>query len=144
MEAANKKSFQNQWLYTGDQGYMDKEGFLYVLDRRSDLIISGGENVYPAEIESVLLGFEGIKEAGVVGVKDEKWGQVPIAFIVSEREIDEEKYFSFCEKQLAKYKIPKQFIQVQSLPRNASNKLLRRKLKEIYPQLYNSLNDQKE
>jgi O-succinylbenzoic acid--CoA ligase len=134
-EEANEKSFRDEWLHTGDQGYLDEDGFLYVLDRRSDLIISGGENVYPAEIESVLLGYEGVKEVGVIGVEDEIWGQVPIAFIVCESKLDEENILSFCEEQLAKYKIPKKFIRIDALPRNASNKLLRRKLKEVQLQV---------
>ena len=76
-EDATRETIQNGWLHTGDLGYLDEEGFLYVLDRRSDLIISGGENIYPAQIEEVLLSHPAIAEAGVVGMTDDKWGQVP-------------------------------------------------------------------
>lgn len=121
----------NGWFSTGDIGYLDGEGFLYVLDRRSDLIISGGENVYPAEIESVLLSHPFVADAGVTGQEDERWGQVPIAFIVKKEGMDvsEDGIRQFCLERLAKYKVPKDFYFVEELPRNASNKLLRRKLR---------------
>ncbi|WP_042354699.1 o-succinylbenzoate--CoA ligase [Bacillus rubiinfantis] len=130
-DVVNEK-FRDGWLHTGDAGYMDEDGFLYVLDRRSDLIISGGENIYPAEIESVLLAHPEVQEAGVVGADDEKWGQVPVAFIVlkNSKVISQEELKQFCASQLAKYKIPKACYFMNSLPRNASNKLLRRTLKE--------------
>ncbi|HZG72436.1 MAG TPA: o-succinylbenzoate--CoA ligase, partial [Chondromyces sp.] len=131
-EDANQTAFVDGWFHTGDVGYLDEDGFLYVLDRRSDLIISGGENVYPAEIESVLLSFPGIQEAGVIGVPDEQWGEVPCAFLVARQEIDPQKVKAFCLGKLAKYKIPQSFILVDELPRNASNKLLRRKLRSLY------------
>ncbi|WP_026572093.1 o-succinylbenzoate--CoA ligase [Bacillus sp. UNC438CL73TsuS30] len=122
---------QDGWFSTGDIGYLDDEGFLYVLDRRSDLIISGGENVYPAEIESVLLSHPFVKDAGVTGQADERWGQVPIAFIVKKEgnSVSGNELELFCMERLAKYKVPKDFKFVEELPRNASNKLLRRKLK---------------
>ncbi|MCJ7842704.1 o-succinylbenzoate--CoA ligase [Lederbergia sp. NSJ-179] len=126
--AANAASFAQGWFKTGDIGYLDEEGFLYVLDRRSDLIISGGENIYPAEIEAILMGHEAIVEAGVIGLEDEKWGQVPYAFVVVKRPVTEERLTEFCRAHLAAYKVPKRVIQVKTLPRNAANKLLRRKL----------------
>ena len=132
-EDETREKIRNQWLYTGDIGYLDGEGFLYVLDRRSDLIISGGENIYPAEIEGVLLSHPAVSDAGVIGVADEQWGQVPVAFItlnpdsdISEQELDE-----LCRQKLAKYKLPQKFYFVETLPRNAAKKLLRRKLREI-------------
>lgn len=118
------------WLHTGDIGYFDEEGYLYVIDRRSDLIISGGENIYPAEIENILLSHPKIAEAGVCGIEDDTWGQVPIAFIVKKEEITEEDVINFCVEKMAKYKVPKKIYFVQQLPRNASNKLMRRKLKD--------------
>lgn len=125
---ANHKSFEDGWLKTGDIGYVDKEGFLYVVDRRKDLIISGGENIYPSEIESVLSGMPQIKEVAVTGKPDEKWGKVPIAFIVKNQEVDADEIISYAQSKLAKYKIPKEVYFVHSLPRNASNKLVRSKL----------------
>jgi O-succinylbenzoic acid--CoA ligase len=123
---------EDGWLRTGDIGYVDQEGFLYVLDRRSDLIISGGENIYPAQIEEVLLAHPDIEEAGVVGRKDETWGQAPVAFVrKAERSlVTEEELLMFCSKRLARYKIPQEIQFVDELPRNASNKLLRRELKK--------------
>lgn len=131
---ATKEKMRNGWFYTGDIGYLDEEGFLYVLDRRADLIISGGENIYPAEIEAVLLAHPGVADAGVIGIEDPVWGQVPAAFIVKKTdypEYDANELHQFCLEQLAKYKVPKQFVFVESLPRNASKKLLRRKLRSL-------------
>ncbi|WP_332649510.1 o-succinylbenzoate--CoA ligase [Lysinibacillus sp. 54212] len=127
----DKSSTVDGWLKTGDIGYIDEEGYLYVIDRRSDLIISGGENIYPAEIENVLMAHPSIKEAGVCGIEDESWGQVPAAFIVRKEAITEPEIMSYCRNQLASYKLPKRIKFVDELPRNASNKLLRRKLKEM-------------
>ena len=125
---ANKCVFQDGWFRTGDIGRLDEEGFLYVLDRRSDLIISGGENIYPAEIESVLTGHPAIYEAGVTGVTDDRWGSVPAAFYVSKAPVSKEELIEFCREKLARYKVPAYFVKVAELPRNASNKLLRREL----------------
>lgn len=125
---ANEQSFQDGWFRTGDIGRLDEEGFLYVLDRRSDLIISGGENVYPAEIESVLTSHPAVLEAGVAGVPDDRWGSVPAAFYVSESPVSMEELTDFCREKLARFKVPAHFIEVKELPRNASNKLLRREL----------------
>ncbi|WP_112181704.1 o-succinylbenzoate--CoA ligase [Paraliobacillus zengyii] len=127
-ESANQTVLRQGWLATGDLGYLDEEGFLYVVDRRKDLIISGGENVYPAEIENVLGSIDGIKEAGVVGQKDPKWGKVPVAFIIVEDKLNLDLVKQQCRELLAKYKVPKAFYIVESLPRNASNKLLRHQL----------------
>lgn len=127
---ANEKSFKNGWLYTGDLGYLDEEGFLYVVDRRTDLIISGGENIYPAEIEDVLQKMPQIKEAGVIGKKDAEWGEVPIAFVVSNSPVTEEEILTFSAKYLAKYKLPKEIYFLEELPRNASNKLVKNRLNQ--------------
>jgi O-succinylbenzoic acid--CoA ligase len=129
---ATKEKLRDGWLYTGDIGYLDDEGFLYVLDRRSDLIISGGENIYPAEIESVLLSHPDVMDAGVTGIENEHWGQVPIAFVVKTdgSTITNDKLIDYCMNQLAKYKVPKAVYFIDTLPRNAAKKLLRRKLRE--------------
>lgn len=128
-DATNEK-FHDGWFSTGDIGYLDEEGFLYVLDRRSDLIISGGENIYPAEIESVLLAHPAIKEAGVTGLENETWGQVPVAFVVknSEAIVTPDDLQQFCLQRLAKYKVPKEYYFIDKLPRNAAKKLMRRRL----------------
>ncbi|MDN7240162.1 o-succinylbenzoate--CoA ligase [Planococcus sp. N028] len=126
---ADRKVQKGGWFHTGDVGYMDEEGFLFVVDRRSDLIVSGGENIYPAEIEKVLLAHPAVREAGVCGVPNDEWGEVPAAYVVLNKEIDREELLDFCRGQLASYKLPKSIKEVESLPRNASNKLLRRELK---------------
>lgn len=130
-EEANAASFRDGWFSTGDVGYRDGEGFVYILDRRSDLIISGGENIYPAEIEEVLLNHEAVSEAGVTGIRDEKWGQVPYAFVVATKKMDEGELVAYCRERLASYKVPKRVIQVEQLPRNGANKLLRRMLSNL-------------
>jgi O-succinylbenzoic acid--CoA ligase len=126
------EKFLNGWFHTGDVGYLDEEGFLYVLDRRSDLIISGGENIYPAEVEEVLLAHPDVLEAGVTGLVDAEWGQVPIAFIIKKEGTNpsSEELEQFCKERLGKYKVPKAFYFMEELPRNASKKLLRRELKK--------------
>ncbi|SEB04937.1 O-succinylbenzoic acid--CoA ligase [Thalassobacillus cyri] len=129
-DESTTEALSDGWLATGDLGYQDEEGFLYVVDRRKDLIISGGENIYPAEIESVLSGMKGIMEAGVTGIEDQRWGQVPAAFVVTQKEsvLNETDVLRYCRDHLAGYKCPKEIHFVEKLPRNASNKLLRREL----------------
>jgi len=128
---ATAAAIQGGWLNTGDIGYLDDEGYLYVLDRRADLIISGGENIYPAEIEAVLIGHPDVEEAGVCGQIDERWGQVPVAF-VRLREgstVTADEMVVYAGQYLAKYKLPRKvYLMKEPLPRNASGKLLRRAL----------------
>jgi len=126
---ANTSSQEDGWLYSGDIGYFDDEGYLFVIDRRSDLIISGGENIYPAEVENAILQHPMIREAGVCGMDEEKWGQVPVAFIVSDVEISLETLREFLQTKLAPFKMPKMLHKINEMPRNASNKLLRRELR---------------
>ncbi|KXH86905.1 o-succinylbenzoate--CoA ligase [Sporosarcina sp. HYO08] len=122
---------ENGWFPSGDIGYLDEEGYLFILDRRSDLIISGGENVYPAEIENVLAAHPNVIEAGVCGKDDPQWGMVPVAFVVANGEVTPAELRCFCEERLARYKVPTAFTFVETLPRNASNKLLRRELRSL-------------
>jgi len=128
---ATARVLRDGWLATGDLGCLDASGGLRVLDRRSDLIVSGGENVYPAEIESVLLDHPAVAEAGVVGLADAVYGVRPKAFLVAAagERLELEGVFDFCRERLAKYKIPVDLVVVDALPRNASGKLLRRELK---------------
>jgi O-succinylbenzoic acid--CoA ligase len=130
---ATSEALRDGWLATGDIGYVDEDGFLYVLDRRSDLIISGGENVYPAEIEAVLLGHPAVAEAGVCGMADERWGQVPVAFVrlAEGASVTEEQLRDHCRTRLARYKHPARIRFVDALPRNAAGKLLRRELSKL-------------
>lgn len=129
-EAATKEAFSDGWFKTGDIGYLDEMGFLFVLERRSDLIISGGENIYPTEVEQIISSYESVQEVAVVGKVDAKWGSVPIAYIVADAHFNEEDLQNICQTNLARYKIPKQFLLVASLPKTASGKIQRNKLKE--------------
>jgi O-succinylbenzoic acid--CoA ligase len=123
---------EHGWLRTGDIGRIDQEGYLYVLDRRADLIITGGENVSPAEVEAVLLSHPGIAEVGVYGVPDPQWGQRVAAALVARPGVvlEPEETRDFCRIRLAGYKIPSQITMVEALPRNAAGKLLRRLLRD--------------
>ena len=129
---ATSQVLRDGWLHTGDIGYLDADGSLYVLDRRDDLIVSGGENVYPAEVEEVLRSHPAVLDAGVVGLADEHWGQQVAATVVPrpEVELDEEELLAFCRSRLASYKVPGRLRVVERLPRNAAGKLLRRALRE--------------
>jgi o-succinylbenzoate---CoA ligase len=119
------------WLRTGDLGYVDDHGYLYVLDRRDDLIISGGENVYPAEVEATLVAHPAVREAGVIGVPDPEWGKRVAALVVLEpgQTATAEELIAFCRRRLAGYKVPRRIEFGQSLPRNAAGKLIRRELR---------------
>lgn len=129
--AETKKPLLDGWLHTGDVGYLDEEGYLFVVDRRSDLIISGGENIYPAELEQALVKHPAVVEAGVTGRQDDKWGQVPIAFVVVKEQVSIEELKTFMKTQLATYKLPKEYYFIDTLPRNGANKLVRRELLKL-------------
>ena len=111
---------------TDDIGYVDDDGFLYLLNRRKDIIISGGENIYPKEIEDVLYGMDGILECAVIPVPDSKWGQVPVLCVVTSHR--EQEIIEYLQCRLAKYKVPKQIIYYDMLPKNSMGKILRQKL----------------
>jgi len=127
---ATARALRGGWLATGDVGRLDAAGRLRVFDRRADLILSGGENVYPAEIESVLAGHPDVVEAGVVGVADARFGARPLAFVVWRAGAAREPrtLADWCRARLAGFKQPIGFVSVESLPRNAAGKLLRREL----------------
>jgi len=126
------EALRGGWLHTGDIGYLDADGYLYVLDRRDDLIVSGGENVYPAEVEQVLRAHPDVADAGVIGPADETWGQMVVAVVVLREpaRTSEEALLAFCRERLAPYKVPKEVRFVTNLPRNAAGKLLRRELRQ--------------
>jgi fatty-acyl-CoA synthase len=128
---ATKEAIQDDWFRTGDIGYRDKKGFVYINDRKKDVVISGGENIYPAELEQVLDGIDGIAEAAVVGTTDEKWGEIPVAIVVVNRgaEITIENILLEFEGRLARYKHPKAVSFVPSLPRNVMGKVLKYELR---------------
>lgn len=128
---ATERAFRDGWFYTGDIGYLDDEGYLYVLDRRCDLIVSGGENVYPAEVEAALLAHPDILEAGVVGVADERYGEAPLAVLqlAQGAQLTVDEVVGFCRERLAGYKVPRHVRFADALPRNAAGKLLRKDLR---------------
>lgn len=113
---------------TQDIGYLDEDGYLYILDRRQNLIISGGENIYPQEIEKVLSSHPDVQECALVGKKDEKWGQIPVLFLVSN--LREEEVMEYLSEQLAKYKLPKKIVYLEELPKNSTGKIMRKALTE--------------
>lgn len=122
-------SYNDQgWFETGDIAYQDTQGHVYILDRRSDLIISGGENIYPAEVEHCLKQHPAIYDAGVVGIYDDLWGMRPVAWIVLKKPCTYQELHDFCRKHLASYKIPDQYYVTDSLPKNHLNKLKRKEL----------------
>ncbi len=131
---ATGEVFAEEWFKTGDLAYTDDEGFLYIVDRKKDMIISGGENIYPAEVEEVLYRHPAIAEVAVIGVPDERWGEVPKAIVVTKpgQSLSLEELARFCEGTLARYKIPKSIAYVDVLPRNAAGKVLKRMLREQF------------
>ena len=124
------KAFRNGWLHTGDVGRMDEDGFFYILDRQNDMLISGGYNVYPREIEDVLIAHEGVVEAAVVGLPDDKWGDRVHAVVAGRPGLDPEALRLFCRERLAGYKCPKSVDIWDALPKSAAGKLLRRAVRD--------------
>src|SRR3990170_755747 len=118
-------SLKDGWFHTGDLGSFDAEGCLYVRDRKNDLIISGGENIYPAEVERVLLEWPRIREAAVIAQPSAKWGESPVAVVVAgpNETITAEDLIAYCRGRLAGYKIPRQVVVVDSLPRTPTGKV---------------------
>lgn len=136
---ANESSFTTdengiRWLHSGDAGMVDEEGCIYIVDRYKDMYISGGENVYPAEVEQVIFHIDGVADVAVIGVPDEKWGESGLAIIVKEpnKDINEDDVYNACREQLARYKVPKAITYIDELPRNAAGKVLKRTLREQF------------
>jgi long-chain acyl-CoA synthetase len=122
------------WLHTGDAGYFDAEGYLYLHDRMKDMIVSGGENIYPAEVENVLLSQAAVADAAVIGVPDERWGETVKAIVVLApgAVLDQAAIIASCREQLAHYKCPTSVDAIEVLPRNPSGKILKRELRAPY------------
>jgi acyl-CoA synthetase (AMP-forming)/AMP-acid ligase II len=122
------------WLRSGDGGHMDADGYLYVTDRIKDMIVSGGENIYPAEIERVLAEHPTVDDVAVIGVPDERWGEVPKAVVVAAQgaDVDPDALIAYCREHLAVYKCPKTVDVVDELPRNLTGKILKKQLREPY------------
>ena len=131
-EEATRGTIKDGWLYTGDLATVDEEGHFYIVDRKKDMIVSGGENIYPREIEEVLFRHPGIADVAVIGIPDPTWGETVKAFIVQKegKMIDEQGVIDFCKSHLASYKKPKAVEFISSIPKNPSGKPLKRVLKE--------------
>ncbi|MEM3087056.1 MAG: long-chain-fatty-acid--CoA ligase [Halobacteria archaeon] len=134
MPEETAKALQNGWLHTGDLATVDTEGYITIVDRAKDMIISGGENIYPREIEEVLHAHPAVADAAVIGIPDGKWGEVPLAVVVARPGTvpGEEEIIAHCRKRLAGFKVPKRVEFVKELPRNPSGKVLKRVLREPY------------
>jgi len=128
------QTLRDGWLWTGDIGYMDEDGFIYLADRKDDMIISGGENVYPNEVENALYEHPAVLEVAVVGVPDEKWGEAVKAVVALKpgQKATEEELIAFCKTRIAGYKSPKSIDFVDELPKTTVGKILRREVREKY------------
>jgi fatty-acyl-CoA synthase len=129
-----KRSFTNGWFHTGDLARVDDEGYFYIVERKKDMLITGGENVYPAEVEEVIMAHPKVGEVGVIGVPDARWGESVRAIVVPlpDQSLTADEIQHFCKNRLAKYKIPKSVKFVDELPRNPAGKILKRVLREQY------------
>ncbi len=133
-EETAKSIVKGGWFRSGDAGYFDKDGYVYIFDRVKDMIVSGGENVYPAEVENALMAHPAIADVAVIGVPDEKWGEVPMALVVRKPDttVTEQEIISFARERLAGFKTPKTVGWIDALPRNPSGKILKKILREPY------------
>jgi len=129
---ATDESFHDGFMSVGDMAYMDEESFYFIVDRKKDMVISGGVNIYPAEIEIVLNHHPKVLDSAVIGVPDEQWGESLKAFIVLRPgcEATEEEIVKYCEENLAKYKKPKSLEFISEIPRNPTGKILKKQLRE--------------
>lgn len=127
-ESATKNTLKNGWLYTGDMGSIDRNGILTLKDRSKDMIISGGMNIYPREIEDLLINLPTVKEIAVVGVENKKWGEDVVAFVVGN--VTKEELDSYCLENLARFKRPKKYVFSESLPKNNYGKVLKKNLRD--------------
>ena len=131
---ATEKAFSGDWFHTGDLARMDADGCLYIVERKKDMFISGGENVYPAEVENIIYQLPQIAEAAVIGIIDPKWGEVGRAVVVVKegQSVTVDEILDHLRGSLAKYKIPKSVVFIERLPRNAAGKVLKNNLREAY------------
>ncbi len=129
-----KEAIRNGWLYTGDMGYYDEKGFIYIADRKKDMIVTGGENVYPKEVEEILYRHPAVREAAVIGIPDSFWVEKVHALVVLKEntEATEEEIIAFCRDQISSYKAPKSLEFVESLPKNPQGKILKKEIRLEY------------
>ncbi|WP_078427665.1 long-chain-fatty-acid--CoA ligase [Alkalihalobacterium alkalinitrilicum] len=131
-EEETQKTIRNGWLYTGDMAYQDEEGYFYMVDRKKDMVISGGFNIYTTVVEKVLFEHPSVRQATVIGVPDENWGEAVKAVVVTDSLISEEELLSFCKSRLAKYEVPKSIDFIDSLPVTAYGKIDKKALRAPY------------
>jgi len=131
---ATARAIQGDWFLTGDAGYLDAKGYLYIYDRVKDMIVSGGENIYPAEVESALFGHPAVADVAVIGVPDERWGEAVKAVVVKKpgAEVNPGELIGWARERIAGYKLPKSVDFVDALPRNPTGKILKRELRRPY------------
>ena len=131
---ATANTIKNGWLHTGDVGYLDECGYLFIMDRSKDMIISGGENIYPREIEEVMIQHPAVREVSVIGVPDPKWGEAikAIVSLIPGESATEKELIDFCKDNLASYKKPKSVNFIDELPKNNYGKILKRELRDAY------------
>ena len=128
------ESFEFGWFHSGDLGRFDSDGYLYVVDRKKDMIKTGGENVASREVEEVLYQYPGIEEVAVIGLSDPKWIEIVAAVVVPKNgaQLNEKEIIAYCKEKLAGFKCPKRIIIADKLPKNPAGKILKRELKETY------------
>lgn len=131
-DATTSALSDDNWFRTGDAGHLDADGYLYIHDRVKDMIISGGENIYPAEVENVLMSHPDVADCAVIGVPDAKWGEVPKAIVVLSADVTEKDVIEFCRERLAHFKCPASVERRDAVPRNPTGKILKRQLREPY------------
>ena len=131
---ATAETLKGGWLHTGDMGYLDEQGYLFIMDRSKDMIISGGENIYPREIEEVIVKHPAVREVAVVGIPDPVWGEsvTAVVSLVPGQEVTEAALIELCQSHIASYKKPKAVEFVDDLPKNNYGKILKRELRDRY------------
>lgn len=143
-EEETKKAKHDGWLRTGDLGRRDEDGYFYIVGRTKEMIISGGENIYPLEVEQILCQHEAVKEACVIGVPHPVWGEAVIAIVSSKRQTSERELLTFCKTRIGVYKIPKKIVFVPEVPKTAVGKMDKKNLQNSFSKLYDYNNKNKE
>jgi acyl-CoA synthetase (AMP-forming)/AMP-acid ligase II len=131
---ATERAIRGEWFHTGDAGYLDTDGYIYIYDRVKDMIISGGENIYPAEVESALFSHPGVADVAVIGIPDATWGESVKAMVVKKpgANVTAEELIGFARGRIAHYKAPRSIDFVDTLPRTPTGKILKRELRKAF------------
>jgi acyl-CoA synthetase (AMP-forming)/AMP-acid ligase II len=131
---ATARVLRNGWLHTGDAGWIDEDGFIFLAGRNKDIIISGGVNIYPNEVEAALMQHPAVQEAAVIGVEDALWGEKVVAVVVPAKNASctAQLLMDFCRERLAGFKCPRSVVFTPELPRNAAQKIMKQELKKYY------------